>query len=122
MAATFMAQKHIVQLIDDLDEGVADETVSFAIDGNNYEIDLSAKNAQRLRDALAEFVAHARRANRPARAAGSASGAPRRPRSNGRGDREQTAAIREWARTNGYKVGEKGRIPANILEAYNAQS
>ena len=115
-----MAQKHIVQLIDDLDDGVADETVSFAIDGNNYEIDLSARNAQRLRDALAEFVAHARRANRPARAAAGA--APRRPRGNGRGDREQTAAIREWARSNGYKVGEKGRIPANILEAYNAQS
>ena len=115
-----MAQKHIVQLIDDLDDGAADETVSFAIDGNNYEIDLSARNAQRLRDALAEFVAHARRANRPVRAATTA--APRRARSNGRGDREQTAAIREWARSNGYKVGEKGRIPANILEAYNAQS
>jgi hypothetical protein len=114
-----MAQKHIVQLIDDLDEGVADETVSFAIDGNNYDIDLSAKNAQRLRDALAEYVAHARRANRPARTA--AGGAPKRARSSGRGDREQTAAIREWARTNGYKVGEKGRIPANILEAYHAQ-
>jgi len=115
-----MAQKHIVQLIDDLDEGAADETVSFALDGANYEIDLSAKNAARLRDALAEYVAHARRANRPARATSSANGAPKRPRA-ARGDREQTAAIREWARSNGYKVGEKGRIPANILDAYNAQ-
>ena len=50
-----------------------------------------------------------------------AAGAPRRPR-NGRGDREQTQAIREWARTNGHKIGDKGRIPAHILEAYNARA
>jgi hypothetical protein len=115
-----MAQKHIVQLIDDLDEGVADETVSFALDGNNYEIDLSAANAQKFRDVLADYVGHARRVNRPGRsAAGGAS--PRRAARNGRGDREQTAAIRDWARKNGFKVGEKGRIPANILDAYNSQ-
>lgn len=115
-----MAQKHIVQLIDDLDGGVADETVSFAIDGNNYEIDLSAANAQRFRDALADYIGHARRVNRPGRSA--AGGAPKRSGRNGRGDREQIAAIREWARKNGFKVGEKGRIPANILDAYNSQS
>jgi hypothetical protein len=114
-----MAQKHIVQLIDDLDGGTADETVSFALDGANYEIDLSEKNAARLRDALAEYVANGRRANRAARQSGGAA-APRRARS-GRGDREQTAAIRDWARKNGFKVGEKGRIPANILDAYNTQ-
>jgi nucleoid-associated protein Lsr2 len=113
-----MAQKHIVQLIDDLDGGDASETVSFALDGTNYEIDLSDRNAARLRDALAEFVGHARRANRAGRAAASSS--PKRSR-NGRGDREQTAAIREWARKNGFKVGEKGRIPGDVLEAYHAQ-
>jgi hypothetical protein len=113
-----MAQKHIVQLIDDLDGGPADETVNFALDGTNYEIDLSDKNAGRLREALAEFVASARRANRGSRARSGA--APRRAR-NGRGDPEQTAAIRDWARRNGYKVGEKGRIPGDVLEAYNAQ-
>ena len=113
-----MAQKHIVQLIDDLDGGPADETVNFALDGSNYEIDLSEKNAARLREAFAEFAASGRRVNRGSRARSGA--APRRAR-NGRGDREQTAAIREWARKNGYKVGEKGRIPGDVLQAYNAQ-
>jgi outer membrane protein TolC len=115
-----MSQKHIVQLIDDLDEGTADETVNFSIDGAAYEIDLSDKNAQRLRDALAEFVAHARRSNRGPRP--SANGSGERKARVARGDREQTGAIRQWARSNGYKIGDKGRIPANVLEAYNSQN
>ncbi|HEV7205755.1 MAG TPA: Lsr2 family protein [Jatrophihabitans sp.] len=115
-----MAQKHIVQLIDDLDQGTAEETVSFSLDGSNYEIDLSAKNAAKLRDSMAEYVAHARRATRSGARPVTGSGARRgRP---ARGDREQTHAIREWARNNGHKIGEKGRIPAHILEAYNSQA
>jgi hypothetical protein len=115
-----MAQKTIVQLIDDLDQGAAEETVSFGLDGTNYEIDLSAKNAAKLRDALASYVANARRAGRGSgRPPGG--GSPRRGRA-ARGDREQTQAIREWARKNGHKVGEKGRIPAQILEAYHSQN
>lgn len=113
-----MAQKHIVQLIDDLDQGTAAETVSFGIDGSQYEIDLSAKNASKLRDALADYVANARRATRAGRAysaGGRRNGRPTRT------DREQTQAIREWARKNGHKVGEKGRIPATVLEAYNSK-
>jgi hypothetical protein len=112
-----MAQKHIVQLIDDLDGSQAAETVSFGIDGASYEIDLSAKNAAKLRDVLAVYVGSARRASRggrPAAAGGRRSGRP------GRSDREQTQAIREWARKNGHKIGEKGRIPATVLEAYHA--
>jgi hypothetical protein len=110
-----MAQKHIVQLIDDIDGGDAAETVTFGLDGASYAIDLSAKNAAKLRDALAPFVANARRGSRgPGRPAGS-----RRGR-GARSDREQTQAIREWARKNGHKVGEKGRIPAHILEAYHS--
>lgn len=112
-----MAQKHIVQLIDDLDQGEAAETVSFGLDGTNYEIDLSAKNATRLRDSLAEYVAHARKSTR----GGRPPAAPPRRGKSARGDREQTQAIREWARKNGFKIGEKGRIPANVLEAYNGQ-
>jgi nucleoid-associated protein Lsr2 len=111
-----MSQKHIVQLIDDLDESAAEETVGFALDGTNYEIDLSAKNAGKLRDALAPYIGHARRASR---SNGRSSGGGRRSRAE-RGDREQTQAIREWARSNGYKIGDKGRIPATILEAYNS--
>jgi hypothetical protein len=113
-----MAQKHIVQLIDDLDQGTAAETVSFGLDGSQYEIDLSAKNATKLRDALADYVANARRATRGSR---SYSGGGRRAGRPTRSDREQTQAIREWARKNGHKVGEKGRIPATVLEAYNAK-
>ncbi len=111
-----MAQKTIVQLIDDIDQGAAEETVSFALDGTSYEIDLSAKNAGKLRDVLAVYIANARRSGR---SAGRPASSPRRGRAS-RGDREQTQAIREWARKNGFKVGEKGRIPANVLEAYNA--
>jgi hypothetical protein len=115
-----MAQKTIVQLIDDIDQGTAEETVSFGLDGASYEIDLSAKNAAKLRDALAVYVANARRSGR---GGGSSrpSSSSRRGRGS-RGDREQTQAIREWARKNGHKVGEKGRIPASVLEAYHAQS
>jgi hypothetical protein len=116
-----MAQKHIVQLIDDLDQGAAEETVSFSLDGSNYEIDLSAKNAAKLRDSMAEYVAHARRASRGGGRPVASSGSSRRGRP-ARGDREQTHAIREWARNNGHKIGEKGRIPAHILEAYNSQA
>jgi Lsr2 len=113
-----MAQKHIVQLIDDVDGSSASETVAFGLDGSNYEIDLSAKNAAKLRDSLAGYVASARRATRATTARGSASS--RRSRTT-RPDRAQTAAIREWARKNGHKVGEKGRIPAVVLEAYHAK-
>ena len=73
-----MAQKTIVQLIDDLDQGAAEETVSFGLDGANYEIDLSAKNAAKVRDALAVYVANARRSGRTG-----ASSVPRRGRSGG---------------------------------------
>lgn len=112
-----MVQKHVIQLEDDIDGGNATETVTFGLDGTNYEIDLSAKNAGKLRDALSVYVAHGRRASR--------SGA--RPTTGRRGgrvvrsDREQTQAIRAWARKNGHKIGEKGRIPAHILEAYEAK-
>jgi Lsr2 len=112
-----MAQKTIVQLIDDLDQGAADETVTFGLDGTSYEIDLSANNAAKLRDSLAVYVANARRA----RSAGPRSSGPGRRGRGARGDREQTQAIREWARKKGHKVGEKGRIPGHILEEYNAQ-
>jgi hypothetical protein len=110
-----MVQKHIVQLVDDIDGGTATETVSFGIDGANYEIDLSAKNAGKLRDAIATYVASARRARR-------GGGSARRSGGAARGDREQTQAIRAWARKNGHKIGEKGRIPATILEAYEARA
>lgn len=115
-----MAQKVTVTLVDDLDGGTAEETVEFGIDGVSYEIDLSADHAVQLRDALAGFVAHARKAGGQRRRGG---GQARRGggSSSGRAavDREQNQAIREWARKNGMNVSDRGRIPAEVLEAYH---
>lgn len=111
-----MAQIREVRLIDDLDGEAADETIEFGIDGKNYEIDLSKANAAKLRDALAAYVAAARRSG--GRRRGGSSGAVRRPAI----DREQNQAIREWARKRGMKVSDRGRIPAEVLEAYHKEN
>lgn len=105
-----MAQKVQVILLDDLDGGEAEETVSFSLDGVPYEIDLSKQNAAKLRDAFAPYVGSARRA-------GGRRG--RRP-GGGRGGRADTSAVREWARGQGFKVSDRGRIPSDILEKYEA--
>lgn len=110
-----MAKKVTVTLVDDFDgSGAADETVEFGLDGVTYEIDLSTKNATKLRGDLKQWVAAGRRV-----------GGRRRGRSgSGRGrgaiDREQSAAIREWARRNGHNVSTRGRIPADVIDAYHA--
>lgn len=106
-----MAQKVQVLLVDDLDGSEATETVSFGLDGVSYEIDLSAGNAGQLRKELAQYVEHGRKA-------GGVLGRRRRQR-NGAG-REQSARIREWAKDRGFKVNERGRIPANIVAEYEA--
>ncbi len=114
-----MAQKVQVLLVDDLDGGEASETVSFTIDGNNYEIDLSGKNADELRDAFAKYVGSARKSGRAASSSGRSSS---RRSSSGGGtsmDRDQAAAIRSWAKGKGLKVSDRGRIPATIIEQYN---
>nr|WP_281168161.1 Lsr2 family protein [Sporichthya polymorpha] len=103
-----MAQKTLVILEDDLDGGEAAETVSFSLDGVAYEIDLSAKNAAKLRDAMALYVGSARRVG----------GRAARGKAKARTGNARTADIREWARTNGLDVSERGRIPASIVEQY----
>jgi hypothetical protein len=114
-----MARKVQVILSDDLDENVsADETVSFALDGTTYEIDLSDKNAKELRDVFSRYVSAARKVSR---GGGRASGAGRsRATGGGRMDREQAGAIRDWARKNGHAVSDRGRIPASVVDAYEA--
>src|SRR6478735_3687103 len=107
-----MAQITEVRLLDDLDGGEAAESVSFSLDGKSYEIDLSEKHAAALRDAVAPFVGSARRAG------GSAGVSRARMSMRTSRPREQTAAIREWATTNGYEVSARGRIPSAVLEAY----
>ena len=109
--AALMAEKVYVYLVDDIDGSEAVETVSFGLDGVAYEIDLSSENADQLRDELARYVESARKS-------GSAQVRRRRQR-NGAG-REQSARIREWARSHGHKVNERGRIPANLVQEYAA--
>ncbi|HZC53112.1 MAG TPA: Lsr2 family protein [Mycobacterium sp.] len=108
-----MAKKVQVTLIDDIDGGSAIETVGFAIDGSSYEIDLSKANAKKLRDSLSTYVAHARKGGR-------VRSSSRSGRATARTDREQVQAIREWARRNGHKVSDRGRVPASVIDAYNA--
>ena len=105
-----MAQKTQVILIDDIDGGAATETVSFALDGTSYEIDLSAKNAAGLRDAFAPYVGAARKV-------GARGATTRRRRSSGD---NRTAQIRAWAKSKSLKVNERGRIPADIVAQYEA--
>jgi hypothetical protein len=117
-----MAQKVVVSLVDDLDGGQADETIEFGLDGKNYELDLSSKNAEKLRSAISQFVSVARRPTgrrRSGRGGASSAVAP----STGRAsvDREQNQAIREWARKQGLKVSDRGRIPAEVLDAYHTR-
>jgi hypothetical protein len=111
-----MAKKVQVTLVDDLDDSVAAQTVSFALDGATYEIDLSDSNAKKLRDSLAKYVAHARKAGRAPRGVI----APRGGRVPARVDREQTRAIRDWARKNGHQVSDRGRVPSTVRDAYHA--
>jgi len=114
-----MAKKVTVTLVDDFDgEGPADETVEFSIDGVSYEIDLSAKNAKKLRDDLKQWTEAGRRVG--GRRRGRSAGATGRAAGRGSIDREQSAAIRDWARRNGHKVSTRGRIPAEVIEAFHA--
>lgn len=112
-----MAQRVNVVLVDDIDGSDAAETVTFGLDGVQYEIDLSSENADQLREALAPYVGHARRSGGRRRAAGSAS----RPRSSSASGAGPTAAeIRAWARENGWDVPDRGRVAAEVRDAYNA--
>jgi hypothetical protein len=109
-----MAQRVNIILVDDIDGSDADETVSFSLDGKDYEIDLTEKNAKKLRDALAPYVAHARKA----------SGSRRRGRSGGGGGSSAGGAtpaeIRAWARENGMDVPDRGRVSEEVRAAYAA--
>jgi hypothetical protein len=106
-----VAQKVQVLLVDDLDGGEADETVTFALDGKTYEIDLTTANADKLRGLLEPYVKGGRRTG------GRASGGRGKARAASSGSQD-TAAIRAWAKENGYEVNDRGRVPATIREAY----
>ncbi|HEY5820924.1 MAG TPA: Lsr2 family protein [Propionibacteriaceae bacterium] len=101
-----MAQRVQIILEDDYDGGNADETVSFALDGAEYEIDLSSGNAAGLRDTLAPWLAHARKTG------------GRRKRGSKPADSSSTSDIRAWAQDNGHEVSSRGRVSADVREAY----
>ncbi len=105
-----MAQRVQVILIDDVDGGHADETVSFALDGVSYEIDLATARAEELRASLEPWVTQARRVG------------TRSTRGSRPGRSPEVAMIRAWAKSNGLAVNERGRIPAEVRQAYAARS
>ena len=106
-----MAQKTVISYRDDLDGTEAAGTVRFGLGGGAYEIDLSEQNAARLEQALAPYIKAARKAS-----------PPRGPRRGGTGSlvRPDQGAVREWARAQGMKVSDRGRIPAEALDRYDA--
>ncbi|MFJ4655830.1 Lsr2 family protein [Nocardia sp. NPDC088792] len=108
-----MARKIVVTLVDDFDgKSEATETVAFALDGAGYEMDLSVLNASELRGVFEKWVPHARKTGRAPRGTSTQSARPAV-------DREQSSAIREWARKHGYTVSTRGRIQAEVVSAYH---
>ena len=107
-----MAQHINVKMVDDIDGSEASETVSFGLDGRRYDIDLSKDHAAQLRDTLASFIAAARRAT------GGTGRRPSTPAPQRANNRDQIAAIRAWAKSNGHTVSDRGRISKLVLESY----
>ena len=107
-----MAQKIQTLFIDDIDGGAAEGTVHFGLDGTEYEIDLNAKHAEELRKVLAAYTAHGRKVGGTTRRVS-------RGRNSGAGAVD-TAKVREWAKGHGYDIKDRGRVPANVVEKYQA--
>ncbi|GAA5032360.1 Lsr2 family protein [Microbacterium fluvii] len=113
-----MARRIVHQLVDDIDGTLLEvgdgETVLFSLDGIAYEIDLTDQRAGELRAALAPYVTAGRRVSSGARATAAPSAKRRRT------GQQDYGPIREWAKKNGYQVSERGRVPASVIEAYEA--
>jgi hypothetical protein len=111
-----VARETVTRLIDDLDGGEAAETVTFGLDGYTYAIDLSVKNAAKLRNALAAYVENGNRV------AGRGAGRRGRSRGSAAAGRDQNQAIRAWAERKGYDVASRGRIKQEIVDLYHASA
>lgn len=110
-----MAQKVSIILTSDMSGAEADETVSFALDGTSYELDLTAKESDKFKGLFQDYIAVARKVSSGRggkKSAASSSGSGR--------SKEELAAIREWAKNNGHEVSERGRIKQDIIDAYEA--
>lgn len=104
-----MSKRVVVSLVDDFDGKAADETLYFSLDGVRYEIDLSKKNAQKLRGDMQRWVKAGRRIR------------GRRRRVSGLSvNRKDSSDIRQWARQSGFEVGSRGRIPVEVVDAFHA--
>jgi hypothetical protein len=103
-----MAQQRHVDLLDDLDGGMAQSTVVFGLDGKVYEIDLSAKNEAKLRKAMEPFVTNGRRVRGGVKRAGAVRTTVT----------ATTDTIRQWAAANGYQVAPRGRVARSVVEAF----
>jgi hypothetical protein len=117
-----VARETITKLIDDLDGGAADETVKFGLDGVLYEIDLSKKNADKLRNALKSYVEKGTRVDRRRAVTIGGRSASARSRGGAAAEREQNRAIRAWAQRKGLEVAPRGRIKADILDQYHREA
>jgi hypothetical protein len=101
-----VAQRVVVTLSDDIDGGEASETVTFGLDGKSYEIDLSRENAKKLRMSLAPYVRAGRKRARSGKTFQHTAVAP------------DPSAVRAWARSHGFEVPPRGRIPKKVYEAF----
>lgn len=116
-----MARHTEIRLIDDIDGEPAAETITFGIDGKGYEIDLTEAHAGQLREVLTQHARAARplgRVQTGNRRRTTSAPAPKRTAA----DREQNDAIRAWGRRRGMTVADRGRIPAEVLEAYHRET
>ena len=111
-----MAQKVQITLLCDLDDGnvEADETLEFGLGGASYEVDVCGKHAQQVRDGLQPFVVHGRKTS------AASSSSSRRRSGRAAAGRDQTTGIRAWAKDEGIKVNDRGRIPASVVKEYEA--
>ena len=105
-----MARKVIEELVDDIDGQEASETVKFSYRGTDYEVDLSERNAAKMDKALARYVGVARKVKttRSTRTVARFTGGPN-PRD-----------IRDWAKSEGIEVSDRGRVPADVARQYQA--
>jgi Lsr2 len=110
-----MAQKVIREFVDDIDGSEAERTFTFAVDGTHYEIDLSTQNIKEFHEAIAGFVESARKV----KASGNSRQTRKARTSDSGRSREQTQTVREWARQQGHRVNDRGRIPAAIQQAFD---
>ena len=117
-----MAQRVVIELTDDLDgKPIKDgqgETVTFALDGTAYEIDLGKKNADSLRNDLSKYVGEARRAGRASGAGGR--GRSSRAAGSRQGRDYDPKAVRAWAESQGIQVSQRGRVPADLVAKFQS--